>query len=78
MQISTINQNNNEYNLDVNFKSAFLKKFKSEKLLTVILEFAIVLVVAQLESTKVGLNLNSSKILIDKVNEILKTENPFN
>ena len=77
LQISVVNEKNNEYNLDVNLRTTFLKKFKREDVLSAVLQLALVLVVAQLESKKIGLSLDLSKLLIDKVNEILKTENPF-
>lgn len=77
LQLSTVNESTNELNLDINFRTNFLKKFKQQNTLSAILQLAIVFVVAQIESVKVGLGLNSSKLLIDKINEILKTENPF-
>ena len=77
LQVSIVNEKNNEYNLDVNLRTTFLKKFKKEEVLSAVLQMALVLVVAQIESKKIGLTLDLSKLLIDKVNEILKTENPF-
>lgn len=77
LKVALINEETNEFNLDINFRTTFLKGFKQENTLSAILQMAIVFVVAQFESVKVGLSLNSSKYLIDKINEILKTENPF-